>query len=369
MSLYPDPRQEFVPAPEAPPEQPEVFVHPHLRPDYDRVADMRARGIEVVITPPQPESAPKRRGGKLGSALMGIATGVGSLAGAASLAAYTQDQDATPTALYAEIATGYGLPGAEITDTLSERHEAETRRNLIEHSEARPITTFQTDSGITLEILQSGLDDNAARPILVDPEAANANLSFIIEGLDDVGQTAMSHEKIQEFQEKARRGELGNVTITVIASTDADHCLEIDPTTSFLELGMSECLDQDRAVGINWSASGGSGVETRSTINPTILVTPMYYELMVKRPQPHETTQEAVIAAETQEVVRVGPRKAMGSVLRHEFAHAVLSAMDSGLSMEQQHELLIHPLTYAGDTVMLGRVPGQHLDPALNFPL
>jgi hypothetical protein len=294
--------------------------------------------------------------------------GVVALAATAALTPQGRDAiDSTVLATYTSAATAFDLPGSEITDTVTERMESKERERLIEVNEAHEIANFQTASGITLEVLQSGLGDNPERPIIIDQEAMEASLDYIIAALDDLEQDAISHEDIHKFQEKAGSGELNRVTMTIIISADAYHCLD-ENLRSFSHIyDTLACTTAGVAIHRHIPIIG----ETRNEINPAILVSPAQNIANIKALRPEHSTDDTHGILNIPDTVGLylDTQMSINSVLTHEMIHGVVTTIDPNIDPHTQHELFVHPITEASDTLMSGQYSDKlpMLEPPVSF--
>ena len=298
--------------------------------------------------------------GRFASALAYLGIGLGILEGAARI---PDNNTTTPASLYAEIATTYGFPGAEITDSIAEQEEARTRRQIIEANQAELVDTVETDSGLSVEVRRVGLD-NPSGLISVDPQAINASVDFLIQGLGALPPANVPDDveaKIDEFQTRAAAGQLDNITITAVVSTDSDHYIpDIPEDLNHFVTGRNQMYETVRTVtiGQEWGQDSPAG-ESRSHFNPTILVSPYTGMLTTKTPLAGKYTLADVMVSETTEA-EADKMQSTASTLHHELGHALLDTMDLNLSLDDEHEI-VEGLEYAGNAYMLGKVPGETL--------
>lgn len=265
-----------------------------------------------------------------------------SVASALTALSYTE-LEAPPTAVYAEVATNYDLPGADLTDNLSERRESRIRHKTIVDNKAEPFDTVRTSSGVTIEFARSGLDGTDYE-VRVDERALDETVDFVIDSLDDYEQDVVDPDTIEDIQDKAAQGNLGNVSVTAIVSLESDHCID-DRVNRF--------IDCPTYPAPKWAIDGltsGGNFTGKGTSHGVMLLPGNEWQLL------DSLTQTEV------DLLNPTHAESVSNVFGHEFVHSLLESEGLRSSSREVHEQLINPIEQEAAFRLFDMAPGGKTD-------
>ncbi len=253
---------------------------------------------------------------------------------------------------------------AKVNKRLREQYEREDRQVLadaIKHNEAKLIKDVKTESGMKIKVMQAQTGQNPDIEMWVDEGALNQTTNFLIGAMSLINNKngkPIDPERISEFQQKARNGQLDNIELTVIMSgTGGFHNPEGDLMGG----------------GATFNGHQYTDIDPRKTLRPLVCLSPDIF-----RPGEEVMTPKPVVGkypndGDTNlEVFTPTAAQYLTTFYTHETSHVLLDAIGGTSVMEDlawdnpkhdagelEHAKFVSPLNWYHTAALAGRVEGQ----------
>ncbi len=248
---------------------------------------------------------------------------------------------------------------------LGEQYEREDRHTLesaIAHNKAKLVKDVHTESGMKISVMQAQTGQNPDLLMLVDDQALNQTVNFLISSMDKVNNKnnqAIDPIRIKSFQDRAAAGKLDNIQMTVIMSgTGGFHTPDGVLIGGGATFNGHPYLDKD----------------PRKTLRPLICFSPDIYYPGEEVMTPTAVTGKFPSDGDTNlAVFKPTAAQSLTAFFAHEASHALLDALGTKVMAdlayndpaiehdagEYEHKAFVLPLNWLHTGAMAGIVEGQ----------